>query len=269
MSADAARPTPYPDVNAVLGAVLDGASATLGPRFAGMYLYGSLATGGFDPDSSDIDFLVVTEREVTPPEFQPLAAMHARIAASGLPWATRLEGSYISRVALRRYVPEDAPHPMLLTHEPLHMSVHGSDWILQRAMLRERGVVLAGPDPQSLIDPVSPDEIRAAVRAALHEWWEPMIDDPTRLHWHGYPAFAVLTMCRALCTLETGTLSSKPEAARWALDTLEPRWAPLIQSALVQRDDMPVARVREIQDFIRYTVTRSHDRERERETGED
>jgi predicted nucleotidyltransferase len=53
-------PTPYPDVNEVLLTLLDNVRAILGDYFTGMYLYGSLASGDFDPRRSDIDFLVVT-----------------------------------------------------------------------------------------------------------------------------------------------------------------------------------------------------------------
>ncbi len=46
------NPTPYPDVNAVLHRLLAEVQAVLGERFVGLYLYGSLAGGDFDPDTS-------------------------------------------------------------------------------------------------------------------------------------------------------------------------------------------------------------------------
>ena len=64
-----AWPTPYPDVNEILDLLLARASAILGPQLVGMYLYGSLSSGDFDPASSDIDFVIVTEQ---------LALLHAR-----------------------------------------------------------------------------------------------------------------------------------------------------------------------------------------------
>ena len=75
----------------------------LGPRFVGLYLYGSLASGGFDK-SSDIDFLVVTEEEVPADLLPALEQMHARIASSGLRWSDNLEAAYIE--ALRQKAPE-------------------------------------------------------------------------------------------------------------------------------------------------------------------
>lgn len=44
--------TPYPDINAVLHTLLTSTGEVLGERFVGLYLYGSLASGGFDPETS-------------------------------------------------------------------------------------------------------------------------------------------------------------------------------------------------------------------------
>jgi predicted nucleotidyltransferase len=71
--------TPYPDVNAVLLELLSGVQSILGNHFIGMYLDGSLASGDFDQDS-DVDFVVVTNDEISGDLFSALQAMHERIA---------------------------------------------------------------------------------------------------------------------------------------------------------------------------------------------
>src|SRR2546423_4926058 len=101
---------------------------------------------------------------------------------------------------------------------------HDSDWIVQRYTLRERGITLAGPAPQSLIDPVSPDDLRRAMLDILHGWWALMLDDPAPLRRRGYQSYTVLSLCRLLYTLEYGAVVSKPVAARWAQETLDARW---------------------------------------------
>ena len=101
---EAKYPTPYPEVNTVLDELLREVRAVLGPEFVGMYLYGSLSSGDFDPPSSDIDFLVVTGDDLPEETLEALRAMHARIAAAGGHWVKELEGSYIPRAALRRHV---------------------------------------------------------------------------------------------------------------------------------------------------------------------
>ena len=47
----------------------------------------------------------------------------------------------------------------------------------------------------------------------------------------------VVSCCRMLHTLETGRVTSKPEAGRWALGALDPRWRSLIRRALEDRRD--------------------------------
>jgi hypothetical protein len=254
-----ALPTPHPNINAILHELLAGVQAILGDHFVGLYLYGSLASGDFDPHRSDIDFVVVTASEPPDEVLPALEAMHARMAASGSKWAVKLEGAYIPQIALRRYDPAEAPCPYL-NEGHFRVGRLGSDWVIQRHVLREQGVVVAGPAPQTLIDPVQPDDLRRAVLGILREWWSPMLHNPDpRLHGGEYQAYAVLTMCRALYTLQHGIIASKPVAARWAQAALGERWAALIERALAWRNGEPFDGLNETLDFIRYTLERSHD----------
>ena len=123
------HPTPYPDINAVLHVFVSNVQAVLGDLFVGLYLYGSLACGDFDPLRSDVDFLVVTATEIPQTMLPALEAMHERIAAIGLKWARKLEGSYIPQAALRRYNPAHARHPSYWSGR-FGIDLHRSDWIL-------------------------------------------------------------------------------------------------------------------------------------------
>ena len=256
MSAHVTHPTPYPDVNAVLHVLLSGVQTILGNHFVGMYVYGSLASSDFDPQRSDIDFLVVTADELPDEMLSALEAMHDRITASGLKWATKIEGSYIPQQALRRYDPTHALHPSLSVDGNFHMCQHASDWVIQRHIIREQGIVMAGPAPQTLIDPIQPNDLRRAALGILREWWSPMLHDPARLHSSEYQAYAILTMCRSLYTLQYGTVASKPVTARWAQEALGERWAALIERALAWRHDAQLDNLNETLDFIRYTLER-------------
>jgi hypothetical protein len=251
------HPTPYPDVNAVLHVLLSGVQTVLGDHFIGMYVYGSLASGDFNPQRSDIDFLVVTADELTEEMLPALEALHARITASGLKWAARLEGDYIPQPALRRYDPAQAWYPHLGMDGHFDVEQHGSDGVIQRHMVREQGVALAGPAPETLIDPIQPDELRQATLEVLLGWWAPMLHDPARLHSSEYQAYAILTMCRALYTLQYGTVVSKSVAARWAQEALGERWAALIERALAWQHSAQLDNLNATLNFIRYTLKRS------------
>ena len=227
------EPTPFPDVNEILNLLLVNVKEILGDQFVGMYLYGSLSSGDFNPETSDIDFLVVTTNTLSQEKVSALEVMHKETWATSTKRAGELEGAYVPRDLIRHHDPDGAACPTL-NEGKFYMDRLGSDWIIQRHVVREFGVVVEGPDPKTLIDVVRPDDIRGAVLGVLKEWWFPMLEDPSWLREHGnkYQAFAVITMCRALHALEHGTVTSKPKAVRWAREKLSDPWEPLIDKAV-------------------------------------
>ena len=73
------QPTPYPDVNAFLHQFLSRVRDILGADFVGLYLYGSLSLGDFDPASSDIDAVVATAAPLRSGVVEELRELHARL----------------------------------------------------------------------------------------------------------------------------------------------------------------------------------------------
>jgi predicted nucleotidyltransferase len=243
------KPTPHADVNKVLNLLLVNVKEILGDQFVGMYLYGSLSSGDFNPETSDIDFLVVTTNMLSQEKVSALEAMHKQTWATSTRRAGELEGAYVPKTLIRLHDPDGAPCPTV-NEGKFYMDKLGSDWIIQRHVVRELGVVVEGPKPKSLIDVVSPDDIRGAVLGVLREWWFPMLADPSWLREHGnkYQAFAIITMCRVLHALEYGTVTSKPKAVRWALEKLSDPWAPLIDQAVAASEQ------RSEDDFLEETL---------------
>ncbi|HJQ13700.1 MAG TPA: aminoglycoside adenylyltransferase domain-containing protein [Anaerolineales bacterium] len=229
-------PTSYPRVNEVLDILHMNVKEILNDQFIGMYLYGSLANGGFD-EHSDIDVIIVTTEEISADTFSALHRFHKWINEIDSPWATQIEVSYMPQVALRRFDPTNKLHPHLDRgdNEVLHMMSHESDWIVQRHVLRERGIVIDGPELQRLIDPVSRDDLRRAIAGVLPLWTQPILEDPSQIHKRGYQSYCVLTLCRMLYTLKQGDITSKPAAVKWALENADQRWSPLIERALLGR----------------------------------
>ena len=168
----------------------------------------------------------------------------------------------------------------------------GSWWWVHLAILRERGVTLAGPSPQTLIDPIAPPVLQRTVAETVDAWATPKLHHPEQLRTRGSQAYVVLTLCRMLYTLSTGQVVTKRVAAHWALATLEARWWPLIEGAWVGRHN-PAAEtgasgdwrpltgrtwegfsteavspeeVHATLEFMRYTIDRSHHIERPMDT---
>ena len=244
--------TPFDDLNQLLVELLVGATKVLGDSFCGAYLQGSFAVGDADADS-DVDFIVVTKEDVTPKQQAELQALHQTLYTLPTSWAQHLEGSYIPRKVLRRPDPDRRPL-LYLDNGATEFALDNHDnTAVVRWSLREHGVVLAGPDPRELVEPIAADQLRAEMRWALGNWqaWFRSIDSISRRAL----AVAVLSHARILHTLAIGEVSSKRTAGEWALRALDPEWAPLIRWALEDRPD-PWTKVREPADPVLLRRTR-------------
>ena len=249
-------PTPYFDVNEVLNLLHANAKKILDDQFVGMYLYGSLSSGDYNPESSDIDFLFVTRDRLPEETIFKLDAMHQQTWATSLKRAGKLEGAYVPQALIREHHPDGAPCPTV-NEGKFYVAPLGSDWIIQRHVVREFGVVIDGPDPKTLIAFVTPGDIRSSIMGVLHEWWFPMLDDPSWLREHdaGYRSFAVITMCRVLHALETGTITSKPKAAQWTRERRDEPWKQLIDTSIEVSNhakmDIPLDKTLKFIEFIK------------------
>jgi len=236
-------PTPYPNLNGLLNELVARVGAALGPNLVGAYLQGSLAVGDFD-QLSDIDFIVVTESDLTLDQVGALNRVHEEIHALGgkyppdcpCPlgpaspdrWETSLEGSYFPRGVLR---PWSGTSPLWYLDNGstrLERNDHDNN-LVARWALRERGIVLYGPDPKSLVAPVDPHELRREVLEDMRF----IVGDFADSFWNsrfGQP-YSVLNFCRMLMTMETAEIHSKKAGIAWALRALDSQWSPLIERA--------------------------------------
>ena len=229
----------YPELASVLQRFVASVQNALGNNFLGAYLIGSLATGDFDLDS-DVDFLILTNAELSDAEARSLQTTHVDIHALGCYPAEHLEGSYLSTDLLNR--------PDLVGVEPLwfvdngstslERSIHDNRWHV-RWIFRERGITMIGPDPKTLLHPVPTGALRSEAVAAIQELKSRFVAEIDRpLGWLNTrfgQSFAVLTCCRMLYTYKTVTVQSKLSAVKWAEQFLDPAWCELIQKAWTER----------------------------------
>jgi len=222
--------TPYPHINQLLDRLLAQMQTILGEKLVGLYLYGSLVTGDFDNDISDIDLLAATTDTINEREFLALKQMQDGLIRSYPQWDNRLEIAYLSLHALKTFRTDDSLIGIISPGEPFHMKAAGKDWLVNWYMVREKGVTLFGPPPQTIIDPISKEEFSQVVKDHMR-WWRDYIHE---VHHRGSQAYAILTMCRALYTVRNGEQVSKIQAASWAQGEL-PEWSSLIQNAVSWR----------------------------------
>jgi len=256
------HPTPYADLNEVLGELVARVPGVLGANLIGAYLQGSFAVGDFDA-YSDVDFLVVVEEEIPDAQLPLLQALHGDIFQMRSVWAQHLEGSYIPKAALRRLPPPRREFLYLDNGSRELVRSDHDDSAVVYWILRERGISLIGSEPRDLVTPVSVEALRQETLQTMRTWREQWLANPSSLNNRFYQPFAVLSYCRMLHALQSGTVQSKPEGAAWANEALHSRWHPLIQRALDARpgdaawkvhQEATPADLAETWEFIQYAL---------------
>jgi hypothetical protein len=224
-------PTAYPHVNQLLDSLLPQLQAILGQKLVGLYLYGSVVAGDYDDDISDVDLLAAISSDLNETEFDALKQMHHDLVRRYPRWDNRIEIAYLSLHGLKTFKTLTSKLGIISPGEPFHIIDAGKDWLMNWYMVREIGVTLFGPPPQTIIEPVSRDEFIQAVKEHLVLWRERILDDVYERPFQGY---AILLMCRALYTVTHGQQLSKIQAATWARKEL-PEWSSTIENALAWR----------------------------------
>lgn len=254
------QPTLLPALNTVLANLVERVAGLLGDNFVGAYLQGSLAIGDFD-DQSDVDLMIVVAEDIAEADLPALQDLHAKLFAElAAPWGQKVELSYFPATVLKRWsaTPRDPPdaeprptswvdpgtglsppraYPLLyldIGAKSLVRSEHDNTRVV-RWTARERGIVLAGPDPRELIDVVTPIALRAEVRGSMQGLAAKCLADPSMMKQRWTQAFFVTLFCRMLHTLSTGEITSKRAASAWALEAFALRWRALIQRAMAAR----------------------------------
>ncbi len=225
--------TPHADINELLELLLARMQGILGKKLIGLYIFGSLVTGDFDYESSDIDLVAALSADLDEKELESIKMMHADIALTHKEWDDRIEAGYISIANLKKAT-LSCKIALISPGEPFHVKETENDWIINRYVLREKGRTLFGPAPKTLVDPIAKEDLMQAFQELMKEWRE-WIKHTEVMRSRNYQAYVILTMCRALYTFKTGEFVSKKQAASWAEKEL-PEWSSLIRRALIWRE---------------------------------
>ena len=231
---------PYPELREVLSKFVDEIAAELGENLVGIYLVGSIASGDFDSDS-DVDFIVVTHTELTEADMKPLQEIQIKIHDIDCYPAKHLEGSYISISDLNDWSIVGQKKLFYFDNGSTmyEQSTHDNQWHV-RWILRERGITLVGQKPEIILQAIPLNELRHEIKTSMFHvkrLFEDEIDRPLSFFNSRFgQSFTVLTYCRMLHTLHTGTVQSKKAGMEWAKQFVDPKWVRLIDQAWNERE---------------------------------
>ena len=235
-----ASPTRFPDLNDVVGRLVADVHAALDDNLVAIVLQGSFAIGGAD-EHSDVDFVTVLRDQLCNEEVQALQDVHQALFDLPCTWAQHLEGSYMPRDVLRS-LDRRAEKLWYLDNGASQMIQHRHcNTTVVRHTVREHGVSLFGPPPDTLLDPIPQARLQGEILGVIEHWGPQILEDPGQWANRFYQGFITLHHCRAWCDLESGTLGSKQRGAAWAKERLGPAWHGLIDRAFDTRPDPAVS----------------------------
>lgn len=216
----------------ILDSITLAAEDILGEALTGVYLHGSLAMGCFNPEKSDIDLILVIDRDVTDQQkrrfMETVVALNARAPKKGL------ELSVVKKEACRHFA---YPTPFELHFSPAHLKwwqddpesyiehMKGTDPDLAAhfTIIRKCGIVLEGAAVEEVFGDVPREAYLDSIRQDVENAVEEVLDNPV---------YILLNLCRVAACVEENLILSKQQGGEWGLVHLPEKYHPLIQDAL-------------------------------------
>lgn len=247
-------PTPYEEINKLLGSFVVDIQKILSENLGGIYLMGSLTYGDFNPNSSDIDLQVVINKQMTTHQQDLIKQLHTQIANKYQKWTKRLECSYTPLAMLANNLPPLEPRPYYGEDTFYPEAPYGNEWIINQYMLYQHGIALFGPDYKTLISPVNIVEVQKACIRDLLQEWQPKISDPEWLANSHYQSYLILNLCRILYTVMCSEFATKKVSSAWVKNHYAPQWRELIEAAENWQYGKDMLMQKDTVTFIKFTI---------------
>lgn len=194
----------------------------------GVYLHGSLAMGCFNPETSDVDILVICKSKMTNESKKIIIKKLLKLTQGK---RNQLEMSII----LERYVKDfvyPTPyelhyfHPNYLTDENYICGGEGfcdPDLAGHMVVTYHRGVTLFGEEIKDLFKPINRQYYIESIFNDIEDASNLITDNPT---------YFTLNLCRVMYFLKEGKIASKKEGGEWGVRNLPEDYKTIVVRCL-------------------------------------
>ncbi len=263
--------TPYPELDSVLNNLALKVKRVLEDNFVGFYLQGSLAIGDFDL-TSDIDFIVIINKDLNDDGVSKIQKLHLETVNQTNRWVKHLEYSFFPidklRVLSSPFIngeKNDIEERKLWYFDNGSRTIERSDHcntLVTRWTLREKGIVVLGPDIKSIISPINQNVLREEIRSTMMGWAKEVFTKPLYIQNRFYQSYLVLNYARMLQDLYEGKVTSKLAGIMWAKQQLDSKWISLIDYCWQERQDTSISITQPMKpevfeqtlNFVKYTT---------------
>lgn len=250
-------------VKIVLNELVENLQVYFGKELIGVYLHGSLAMGGFNKISSDIDILIITQNKLSLENKKDLSQIILKLLEKAP--ANGFELSVVALEYLKNFV-YPTPYEFHFGTDHLQQFKEGKldftdgktdpDLAAHFVITKERGICLFGQP----IDEIFPDVPRKDYLDSVTkdaEWSYERISEGADIGKLDVPVYGVLNFCRVIALITKGLITSKLEGGNWALKNLPKKYHPIINEALKEKEQSETAEKVEaslLKDFAEYAI---------------
>ena len=207
-------------------------SRILGGNLTGIYVHGSIAFRCFNWDTSDIDFIAVTDKKIDAPG--KLALLNSLVSIQAFCPPKGVEMSVVLREHCERFVyptPYElhysnawrqrfAENPLLLCDDSEKTD---PDLAAHFTVIKQAGIVLCGLPVEKVFGDVAREYFIDSIKKDIADAENEITENPV---------YVILNLCRFLAYLREGLILSKKQGGEWGLSNLCGNCSGIIQTAL-------------------------------------
>lgn len=216
----------------ILDQIVDKSKKIFGEELVGVYLHGSLAMGCFNPDRSDIDVLIVIQKNIT--DKQKMTFMEDIVELNKLAPSKGIELSIVRKEYCQVFL---YPTPFELHFSNMHLQwfkdnpidyinkMQGTDKDLAAhfTIIKKYGIILYGEAIEDVFADVPRENYIDSIWYDIEGAKEEIIENPV---------YIILNLCRVVAYLKDNLITSKKSGGEWALHNLASEYQNIISSAL-------------------------------------
>ena len=223
-----------PQAEKLIHELVEQSKRILQENLTGIYLHGSAVMGCFNPEKSDLDFIIVVDRPLLDPVKR--AYMDMIVGYDALGPAKGIEMSVVRREVCRPFI---YPTPFELHFSRAHLAWYkrdpedyirkmkgvDKDLAAHFMIISKRGRCLYGLPVKEVFAEVPGSDYMDSI-------WEDVSEAPENIAKD--PMYLTLNLARVLAYQEEGLVLSKKEGGEWALRNLPVQYEPLIRDAMAE-----------------------------------
>ncbi len=223
-----------PQAEKLIHELVEQSKQILQENLAGIYLHGSAVMGCFNPEKSDLDFIIVVDRPLSDPVKRAYMDMIVGYDAVGP--AKGIEMSVVFREVCRPFI---YPTPFELHFSRAHLAWYrrdpedyirkmkgvDKDLAAHFTVINKRGQCLYGLPVKEVFAEVPDSDYMDSI-------WEDVSEAPENIEKD--TMYLTLNLARVLAWQEEGLVLSKKEGGEWAMNHLPVQYRPLITAALAE-----------------------------------